>query len=70
MKECHKVTDAAHVPTNAARPKVDQERRRGKSILPKTRRDVGVKQEGANAVIESAKDTFRPPVLLRSVRAC
>jgi hypothetical protein len=42
----------------------------GECVGPETRRHVGVKEEGANAVIESAEDTFGATILLRSVWAC
>ena len=55
---------------NTARLDVDKESRCGESIGPEPWRDVGMEQEGTDAVIESAKYTLRPPVLLQGVRTC
>ena len=41
----------------------------GKRVRPKTWWHVGVKEEGADAVIKSANHTLSASILLRSVRA-
>jgi hypothetical protein len=55
------------VPTHAAGADVDEEGRHGKGIRPEPWGHVGVKQNGAHAVIESAKNAFGATVLLRCV---
>jgi hypothetical protein len=55
------------VPTHAAGADVDEEGRHGESIWPEPWGHVGMKQKGAHAVIESAKNAFGATVLLRGV---
>ena len=58
------------VPPWAARAKVKENRSSGEGVRPETRRHISMKQERANAVVQSAKDTFGLTVLLGSIRAC
>ena len=57
------------VPASATWPDVNEERSVGESVRPKTRRHIGMKKKGPNAVIKSAKDTLSATVLLRGGRA-
>ena len=41
-----------------------------KRVRPEARRHVSMKQEHANAIVQSAKDAFGSTVLLGSIRAC
>ena len=52
------------VPPWAARAKIKEKRSSSECVRPETRRHVGMKQERANAVIQSAKDAFGSTILL------
>ena len=58
------------VPPWATRAKVKEKRSSGECVRPETRQHISMKQERANAVVQSAKDTFGSTVLLGSIRAC
>lgn len=55
------------LPARATGANVDEKSSGGEGIRPKTWGHVGMKQEGADAIIEGAKDAFSATVLLRSV---
>jgi hypothetical protein len=65
------------LPTGATRPNVDEKSGGGEGIRRKAWWHVGMKQEGADAIVEGAdaivegaEDAFSATVLLRSVGTC
>lgn len=57
------------VPARTARPKIEEKRCGSESIRPVAGWHVGMKEEGADAVVECAKDMFGATVLLRGIWA-
>ena len=55
------------VPPSMARANVDEEGGGGECIGPKRGWDIGMEQEGADTVVEGAKNTFGAAVLLGGV---
>jgi hypothetical protein len=55
------------LPVGATRPNVNEKSGGGEGIRPKAWWNVGMEQEGADAIVEGAEDAFSMAVLLRSV---
>ena len=55
------------LPTGATRSNVNEKSGGGEGIGPETWWHVGMEQEGADTIIEGAKNAFSAAVLLRSV---
>jgi hypothetical protein len=52
------------VPSSTTRAKVNEKGGGGEGIGPKSGRNMGVEQKGANAVVKSAENTLSTTILL------